>query len=92
MKTEEHWGPQWEFIALGVFVCVCFKGFIYLFEKESTEGEEEGEGEAEKQTPHWAEPNVAGSQYPQDYDLSGGQMLNWLSHPGAPRYLLFWSQ
>ena len=41
----------------------------------------EQQREKEKQTPHWAKSLIPG---PWDHDLSRRQLLNQLSHPGAP--------
>ena len=48
----------------------------------------QGEGQREKQTPRWGgSPMRSLIPGPWDHDLSGRQMLNWLSHPGAPSLL-----
>lgn len=57
---------------------------IYLSERTWVGGG--AKGEDEKQTPHWAGSLMWGSiSGCWDHDPSGRQMLNPLSHPGAPR-------
>ena len=65
--------------------------YIYLFDRERDSQRErehkqgEWEREREKQTPCWAGSPMWGSiPDPWDHDLSQRQMLNHLSHPGAP--------
>ena len=59
-----------------------FQRFFILFETENTSG---GQREREKQTLCWAGSPILGwIPGPRDHDLSYRQMLNWLSHPGAP--------
>ena len=78
-------------------VCICqnssdsmsllfFWGFIiFLFEKERVrESTSWGEGEGEVDSPLSKEPNAGLDPGHQDHDLSWRQMLNQLSHPGAP--------
>ena len=47
----------------------------------------------EKHTPHWAGnlmwDSISG---PWDHDLSKRERLNWLSHPGAPKFGIFKSK
>ena len=59
----------------------------WLFERGREHEQREGKREREKQTPHWARsPPRGSSQDPDwDHDLSWRQMLNGLSHPGAPQ-------
>ena len=50
---------------------------------------EEGEGQAEADSRLSGEPDLGtwgSTQEPQDHHPSGSQMLNQLSHPGAPRF------
>lgn len=64
--------------------------FIYLWETESewVRKHQQAEGEGE-QAPCWARsPKKDSIPRPWDHDLSHGQTLNRLSHPGAPQRIL----
>ena len=63
--------------------------FLYLRERKSTSRSGK-QMEREKQTPHWAGSSMWNSiPGPWDPNLSGRQMLNQLSHPGAQRNAIF---
>ena len=73
--------------------------FIYFWQIERQSmsrggAEREGDTESETGSRLWAVWAWCGAQTHglQDHDLSQSQMLNQLSHPGAPMFIYFWER
>ena len=95
-QQQESTSGVWRLLTLHIFFFViilihlCYFIFLrfHLLEREHKQGE--WQRQREKQAPCWAGNPMWGLiPGPWDHNLSLRQMLNWLSHPGAPIFTIF---